>query len=266
MPNMSSVSHPPTKLEARPDFLTELRARQARSIHRSYYAWLRLSRLAAAGFVVMAVLFLIWTVPWLPSGLSTEDYTPEVAFTLYLVGGTTLLGTLALVLRTVARRRQATLMAWSAVYDQRTGLYNRTYLYNLLALECDRASELRSAFSLLVFQLRPAASGAALSPTALQTLAELIRRSVRSTDVVGLLSENELAVLALELGRKQRTVLLRKVRSAIVAALPTLLGPDAGIGVMAGAATYGAEGEEPGSLIQAARSAAADTVGRTRAA
>jgi len=240
---------------SRPDFLTELRARQAKSIHRSYYAWLRLSRLAMAGFVITAVLFFLWAIPWLPSGMSTADYTPEMAFTMYLILGTALLGFTGLAFNHLARRRQATLMAWSAVYDQKTGLYNRAYLYNLLSLECDRSQESKSAFSLLVFQFQ-AGDSAAVTADALRSLAEVIRRTIRSTDVVALLSDSELAVLALDLKRKQRTALVEKVKKLILGSLPKVTGSKE-IQVLAGAATYGADGEEPGAIIQAARASAA---------
>jgi GGDEF domain-containing protein len=241
----------------RPDFLSELRARQARSIHRSYYAWLRLSRLAMAGFAITAVLFFLWAIPWLPSGMSTSDYTPEMAFTMYLIGGTALLGLTGLAFNHLAHRRQATLMAWSAVYDQKTGLYNRAYLYNLLSLECDRSLESKSAFSLLVFQFH---GGSSVTPDSLRSLAEVIRRTIRSTDVVALLSDSELAVLALDLRKKQRTALIAKLDKLILGSLPKFTGSK-DVQVLTGAATYGADGEEPGAIIQAARSSATANAG-----
>lgn len=210
------------------------------------------------GFAITAILFLLWAIPWLPSGLSTEDYTPQVAFTLYLILGTALLGLTALLLHHLARRRQATLMAWSAVYDQKTGLHNRAYLYNLLSLECDRSLESKSTFSLLVFQFHGAGDGPATSPDNLRSLAEVIRRTIRSNDVVALLGDTELAVLAFDLKRKQRTALINKVKKLILGSLPKLTGSK-DIQVLAGVATYGAEGEEPGAIIQAARAAASSS-------
>src|SRR3990172_13214301 len=122
-----------------PETLPPERLRAASTVTRSYYRWLHLRRLAFAAFVILGIFLLLWLVPWLPSGLDTDDYTPEMAFTVYLLAGVALMALLALGFQELARRNRERLMLWSTVYDEGTGPHNRTYLYDRLSLECERA-------------------------------------------------------------------------------------------------------------------------------
>lgn len=235
--------------------------RQAKKIHRSYYQWLRLSRLALAAFFVMAGFFFFWAIPWMPSGLDADDYTPELAFTVYLLAGMSITGILALGSRELVRRKREGLIAWSAVYDEATGLHNRTFLYDRLSLECERAERSGGVFYVIILQLRLYGSTLGPLPTLsnamLQQVAELINRLTRRSDLVALLSGSELAILAFELGRESQDDLLERLRNAVAAELSRLLDGSAMVNVAGGVATYGTQGKEPGALIHAARVAAA---------
>ena len=235
--------------------------RQAREIHRSYYQWLRVSRLALAAFVAMAGFFFFWIVPWMPSGLDTDDYTPELAFTVYLLAGVSMTGILALAARDLVRRKREGLIAWSAVYDEATGLHNRTFLYDRLSLECERAEHSGSVFYVIILQIRlyRATLGPVptLSNAMLLQVAELIDRLTRRSDLVALLSGSELAILAFGLDRESQDDQLERLRSAVAAEMSQLLDDSAMVNVAGGVATYGTQGKEPGALIHAARMAAA---------
>lgn len=240
--------------------LSPERLQRAREAHRSYYRWLRLRRLALVAFFVMATLFLLWVLPWLPAGLDTDDYTPQLAFTVYLLGAVAVTGALALASRELVRRERERLMVWAAVYDETTGLHSRTYLYDRLSLECERAERGSDGFSVLTLQIRigsPASvSPPTLSNAALERVAELVDRLTHPGDLVALLSGSELAILAIGVDQADRRPLLERLRAAVAAELPQFLNGLAIVDVIGGAATYGVEGKEPGVLIQAARTAA----------
>jgi GGDEF domain-containing protein len=234
----------------------------ARAKHRSYYRWLRLSRLTLAAFVAMGGIALIWLVPWFPEGLDTADYTPELSFTVYLLVGAFLFGMLALLLQERARRIREGLMVWASVYDEATGLHNKTYLYDRLALECERARRGGPAFSVIVLQVRVGSPGTSakrkrtLSGAALQRIGQAIDGLTHPTDMVAVLNASELAVLAVRVDRESRRALLERLREAASAEAPAMISQPIPIDVKAGAATYGVDSTEASALVQAARTAA----------
>ena len=213
----------------------------------TYFRLLRLKRLALAAFVTLAALFLLWAIPWLPSGLDTDDYTPEVAFTTYLLLGVVLTGAAAMACQELARHHREGLLAWAIVYDEATGLRNRAYLYDRLSLECDRAEHDASVFSVLVLRFD------GIVPE-LGNVADLIERVTHRSDIVALLSGRELAILSVGLGEKERGLLLERLRGAVAAELCRLPGKPAIKDIQGGAATYGVDGDDPNTLVQAARS------------
>ena len=249
-----------TAAPGRGDNPSSSRIREARGAYRSYYRWLRASRLAMAAFLALAALFLVWVLPWLPSGLDTADYSSNVAFTIYLLAILSATGMTTLVVREQAWRKRESLMVWSAVYDEATGLHNRTYLFDRISLECERAERMGGVFSLLVLGIWVGRVGSGppptVSDTALQRVAEFINRLSRPTDLVALLSRNELAVLIIGVDQEKRAPLLERIRATIAAELPRLLERPASIDVIGGSSTYAVEGKEAASLIQAARAAA----------
>ena len=243
------------------------RLRRASEMHQSYFRWLRVSRLAMAAFSVLVVLFFLWTLPWLPSGLDANDYTPEVALTIYLLGGVTLVGASTLALREFTRRKRERLIAWSSLYDEATGLHNRAYLYDRLSLECERAERMGGVFSVFVLQIRSSTSKPILSNAALRRLAEMINGCTSPTDLVALLSGSELAIIAIGVGQEARIVLLETLQAVVAGELARHLGAATTVNVIGGTATYGVHGREPAALVQAARTAAAmGSLPRLRAA
>lgn len=236
------------------------RPSRATSVYRRYARWVRLSRYALLAFLIAGGVFIVWLVPWFPSGLDASDYTPQFAFTVYLFGGVALIGFLALGLREMARRDREALMVLGTVYDEETGLHNRSYLYDRMALEADRAERLNYVFSLLVFQVRHSRPGSnsaqGLPKAAMRKVAEAVQRITHSTDLVALLSDSELAVLTVGVDQQSRKALQGRLRHAIAGELPRILDEPALIDVKAGAATYGLDGADALTLVQAARTSA----------
>ncbi len=249
----------PTRLTqpARSDSPSAKRLRRARAAHRGYFRWLRLSRLAQAAFIVFAAFFFLWALPWLPKGLDTDDYTPELALTVYLVVGVAAAAIFASVFQELARRHRERLVLLGEFFDETTGLHSRTYLNDRIALECERAKRGGAVFSLLVLKFHFGGSVArrtsALSRAALQDLAQLIDSRTHPSDLVARLSGAELAVLATGVDRAGRKVLVDRLRGELEAALPRLLSDSATAGVQWGAATFGEDGTSPDALVQTAR-------------
>ena len=250
--------------------LSPERLSRAKAALRGYYRWLRLSRLTLGAFFIIAALFVAWLVPWLPSGLDADDYTPEMAFTVYLLGTTALIGLLALSFREFARRDRESLLVWTSVFDEATGLHNRAYLYDRLALECERAQRSGRPFTLFVLQTRLASATGdgqpTLSAAVQEKLASLIDTITHSTDVVALLSTNELAVLAFGVGREHRQSIQHRLHATVDAELTRYLETPAVIDVKIGTATYGLDGADPSTLVQAGRSGALLAVPRRASA
>ncbi len=250
-----TIDSPERAASATPERLSRTRA-----AHRGYYRWLRLSRLMLGAFVIAGFVVLGWLIPWLPSGLEPADYTPKLAFTVYLLGFATIIGMLALGFRELARRDRESLLVWSSVYDEATGLHNRTYLYDRLSLECERSQRIGSVFSVIVLQIRivspKAGQAPALSAASHEKLAELIDGLTHPTDVVALLSGSELAILTIGAGRDSRTQIQERLRNAVQAELPKVVDGPSVIDVRGGMATYGVDGTDAGTLIKAARMSA----------
>lgn len=232
-----------------------------RAVYSTYHRWVRVSRLAIGAFVFMSVIALLWLVPWIPKGL--DAHAPQLGFTAYLLVSVTVLGIISLLVQERTRRNRESLLVWSTVYDEKTGLHNRTYLFDRLALECERARRSGDVFTVVVLQIRGGdkrakndRSGGPLSGTALRKIAEVIDSMTHPTDMVSLLSSNELAVLAARVDRETRHPLQERLGDAVAKKIPELVSTDTLIDVKAGAATYGIDGTDPAALVQAARTSA----------
>lgn len=225
--------------------------RGAVSQHQRYYSLLRRSRLMLAAFCAAMLYFLFWAVPWLPGGLSEEDYTRQVTLTLLLGGICTTLGLGTLVLRENLRRTREALLAWRTVYDDTTGLYNRRYFYDRLSLECERARRQGATFSLILMRLEHS-TGPRRGPSAdaLRRLAGALTRAARSNDLVALLGGNELAVVAMGVPSKMAPQVADRLKTALEGSLT-----DSGdrLNLRLGVATYGGRVRHPSTLLREAR-------------
>jgi GGDEF domain-containing protein len=238
------------------------RLQQGRKAQRRYHIWMRLSRLALASFIFLGIILALWLLPFSPTGISTSDYTPQMAFTAYLLGGVALVGIFVLFFQELARRNRQILSAWSSVYDEATGMHNRSYFYDRLGLECDRALQTAEPFSVIVLQFHaPSAqskkSKPPLTTKALEKVAQLINGVTHPSDLVGMLSGSELAVLAARVDRERRHLLQDSVQQVVSTALPDLVVEADSIDVRSGGATFGVDSTSAGGLIQAARTSAA---------
>jgi len=225
------------------------------SLHRRYYALLRRSRLMAVGFWVAIAYFFYWAIPWFPGGLSEEDYTERVALTLIFGSVCVILGVGTLILREHLRRTREALLAWTTVYDETTGLYNRRYFFDRLSLECERARRQGATFSFILMRFEHSTGhGRGPSGGALRRLGAVLTRTMRSNDLVALLGGNELAVVAMGVPRKLAPQVVDRLNRALEGSLV-----DSGerLSVRLGVATYGTRCRDPSALLRLARRALA---------
>jgi diguanylate cyclase (GGDEF)-like protein len=211
----------------------------------------------AVAFWAATAYFLYWAipwfraVPWLPGGLSKEDYTEQVSLTLILGGLCAILGVGTLIFREHLRRTREVLLAWTAVYDETTGLYNRRYFFDRLSLECERARRQGATFSLILMRFEHSAGhGRGPSAGTLRRLGAVVTRTARSNDLVALLGGNELAVVAMGVPRKVAPQVVDRLKNALEGSLV-----DTGdrLNLRLGVATYGTRCRDPGMLLRSAR-------------
>jgi diguanylate cyclase (GGDEF)-like protein len=233
---------------------TSAEAQGAVGTHRRYRTLLHRSRLLGVAFWVAMAYFLYWSIPWfrvihwLPGGLTTEDYTERVSLTLMLGAFCAVLGLGTLILRDHLRRTREALLAWTAVYDEMTGLYNRQYFFDRLSLECERARRQGTTFSVFLMRFEPSTGqGRGPSSQALRRLGAVLTQTVRSNDLVALLGGNELAVVAMGVARKGTPMMTHRLEAALEGSL-------AGLNLRVGVATYSARTRNPGTLLRLARS------------
>lgn len=232
----------------------------AKQLRRSYLRWLRLSRLALAAFMMIQVAALLWLLPWLPGGLDASDYTPELAFTIYLLSGAAFAGILVAASREVARRYGERIMVWAAVYDEESGLHSREYLYDRVALECEQAARSNTVFSVLAVQFRMDGDAPGPAPaipdSAMELAANIIAGITRPGDLVARLSGHELAILARTVDERRRNELSLRITKAVTDDLGAVLGKATAVDVVAGGATFGRDGRQAEELVSVARNAA----------
>jgi len=231
------------------------------SIYKSYFRTLFLSRLALLAFWACFAYFIVWAIPWIPGGLTAADYSLQLVATLVIAGSSMLLGLIAATLRSQARHKREALVAWTAVYDETTGLYNRRYFYERLSLECERSQRHDIPFALALLEMqypqsRQDSRAVRADRAALRPAAELVKSLTRATDVVALISEREFAVLLVGARQDVALQLAERLRESVNARLPSLLNtndPSIWPTLEVGLAAYGEDGSTPESLLDAAR-------------
>jgi GGDEF domain-containing protein len=160
---------------------------------------IRISRVARLSFFIVAAAFFAWAIPFLPFGLDARDYTSATAVALMLACMSVGLAVLSTWYFMSATRRRDALQAWSAVFDESTGLHNRQYFMERLEAEIGRARGSTRSFHVVLLQARRQDSNGRFVPIGredLQEFAGAIREVLESNDTLASLRPDELGVLA----------------------------------------------------------------------
>lgn len=215
--------------------------------------------LAVGSTAVMTVVLAVWMIPWVPVGMTPEDYNPAVRVALALAIGSTVLSLLALFARQPIDGEGEIAQVWHSLLGSRTTLRNRTQFHKRLARECERAQrDQRRRLSLLLVRVQENGDrGTRGRADAFEHVAGSMVPVVRSSDIIGMAGDSELGVLAIGADAKAREIISLRFEPALASALRGWW-VEAGVSgrealVSLGASTFGADGIEPGRLLAAAR-------------
>jgi len=227
-----------------------------------------LTGLLAAGAAGLTVALAIWAMPWVPVGMTRDDYSPRVVAALLLAMGSTLMWLAAAFTWGLAGADRQLVEILHSLLGRRARLRNRHQFYNRLARECRRARRERRS-SLSLFLVRLSTGEDREGNRALEHVAHALMAAVRSSDVVGIAGDSEIGILAIGAGGKALEIIGARLRRALAAALAELSEdaaatsvPEASLGV----STLGPDATEPGHLLVAARASLAPVAPRLRKA
>jgi diguanylate cyclase (GGDEF)-like protein len=156
--------------------------------------------------------------------------------------------------------------------DSKTGLYNARYMHEALLAELGRSSRLHKPFALLMADLDHLREinnthGHLVGDDVLQTIGEVLRSELRSSDVPSRFGGEEFCVLLPETRIDAAGAIAERIRTAVEARTLSL---ESGVVLRAtisvGVACYPSDGKDARSLIRAADEAvyAAKAEGRNR--
>jgi hypothetical protein len=206
---------------------------------------LRNVMLVAFGFMFAATL--LWVLPWVPWGLSQEDYNEGAGVAVALAFGAWIAAFGAVYLRDQSNRYEQTLVTWSSVHDELGDLRRREYFYERAIIECMRSE--RTGVTFGVFAVRFGAGesvNSAETATALEALAGLIRQ----TDSLAALGPQEVGVLGAGMGSREAPGFAYRLKSTLEKAT----GAADSDQVSVGWAIWGVDGADAGTLVGLARS------------
>ncbi len=214
-----------------------------KSFHRSVF-W---SRLTLAAFFTVAVITLIWAIPWFPYGTSVEDYNSRVGMMVLLALAASVFAFVAVRLRDKTRHVESNYATMSTVHNRLTDLRRREYFYDRLLLECDRARQTGGTFAVVVLRTQ-AEDASTHDMAAVQRVMEAMEPFAKEYDWLAPIGVQEVALFSPlddRSGARQFAEDLRdRVQSSL--ALP-------GVRLGAGWAAYGPELAEAGDLLGQAR-------------
>jgi hypothetical protein len=176
--------------------------------------------LAPGTAVVLAIVLALWIVPWVPFGVTQEHLRLAETVAFVLVGGGALLGLLASITRDLAGVDKDVAEFWRGLLGGVERLRNGAQFRYRLGRECARCGrDRRTTSSLVLVRLTASGEGnVADGRDALEHLADALVAGLRSSDVVGLVSERELGVLAIGAKPSARRTMVARLRRTVAAA------------------------------------------------
>lgn len=197
-------------------------------------------------FGVMCVGTLLWVLPWVPIGLTRDDYNSDAGLAVALAFGALLCALGAVYFRDKSNRYEQTLVTWSSVHDELGDLLRREYFYERAEIESVRADRSGVSFGVFAVRFSPNENaGSAETANALEALAGMIRQ----TDSLAALGPQEVAVLGAAMGTREAPGFAYRLKSTIEKATGAT---DDQVSV--GWAIWGTDGTDAGTLLGLARS------------
>jgi len=228
--------------------------------------------LATGIAIVLTAALAIWAMPWLPIGMTWDDYTPAVRVSALLAAGGTLAGLAGAYLGGVTGREGGLLETLQSILERRLRVRNRQQFRNRLARECRRARrDRRCSLSLVLVRVSQNDEGDGPSAdSVLEDIAQVVAATVRSSDVPGIAGDGEVGVLAIGADCAAREAIVARLKRAL-ASYSAELAMSSGSGekgvVSLGAVTPDHPGLDPDLLLAEARAVLSPVVaGRAKAA
>jgi diguanylate cyclase (GGDEF)-like protein len=199
------------------------------------------------------------------SKLGIADYIPRKQLTAPL---------LSRVIRfTVERSEMVEALRELAVRDELTGLYNRRELRRVLSEEVSRTLRYHNPLSLLIIEIdnfteTNSRYGPQVGDMVIQSVAQLLRDGVRTTDRPARYSNESLAVALPETGKAGAILVADRLRKAVAARKITVASPDRRpveitVSVSIGVASLPEDADTEDGLVMAASVAVHDSRQRT---
>jgi GGDEF domain-containing protein len=228
--------------------------------------------LATGIAIVLTAVLAIWAMPWLPIGMSWDDYTSAVRVSVVLAIGGALMGLVGAYLGGVTGREGGLIETLQSILERRVRVRNRQQFRNRLVRECRRARrDRRCSLSLvLVRVLQNDDVDGPGATSVLEDVAQVVAATVRSSDVPGIAGDGEIGVIAIDANSAAREAIVARLRRALVsysAELAMSSGSGQKGAVSLSAITPEHAGLDPDLLLAEARASLLPVAaGRTKAA
>lgn len=215
---------------------------------RSYQKAMFWRRLILAGFFTVFAATILYSIPWLPYGLSAEHYDAQLTFLIFLILMATSLAFAAVYLRDLSNRVEQTMLTWNTVHDGLSDLRRREYFFDRVELECSRSAITGDHFAVVALRLEAPSTG---DVEKIARAISLLESVVREYDCLSSLGPHEIAILAHGIGADEAPVLANNLSQFVAEAFTNAQGVETE--VIAGYAVFSGDARDAGTLIGMAR-------------
>jgi len=225
--------------------------------------------LATGIAIVLTLVLAVWAMPWLPIGMTWDDYTPAVRVSALLAAASALTGLVGAYLGGVTGREGGLVETLQNLLGNRARLRNRQQFRNRLERECARARRDRRSFLSLIL-VRVQQGDDPCDASVLEGVGQIVAATMRSSDVPGIAGDDEVGVIAIGADSAAREAIVGRLRRALASYSAELaMSSDSGQegAVALSAITLDHASLDPDLLLAEARSSLSPIVaGSTRAA
>ena len=198
-------------------------------------------------FFSIFVSVVLWAIPWLPYGLSVEDYNDRLTLLMLLMLAASVSAFGAVYMRDLSDRMEQTVITYNTVHEGLSDMRRREYFYDRIVAQCDmaRTSEVED-FTVVALRLEKQADEGEDLARVEKAMHE-IRAVIKDHDFIAMLGPHEIGVLGLKTGYQEALIFAEMLRNQLTFSLG-----DAS-DVRVGWAVYPHDGDEAGVLVGMAR-------------
>lgn len=242
----------------RPELIVS-RDRQAfNRVYKSYHRVSRWSRILTVILWALVLVVFLWLVPWLPFGLSPNDYSLEVTLALVLLGMCPAITAVVLLTKGTVKQRREALAAWSSIHDGQTGLRNKEYFLERLKVQCQLGRELTEyRLGVILVKVEEALEdGKGMGPPdekVFRLLGMSISNQMRPADLVAAIGETEIGILVSAASPAGLEIVSERMRRSLHKELETMTGRRGSRLMIEMGVALEEKEAEPQSLLDAAR-------------